>query len=229
MVADFLLQTVPFEGIDSSTILRKLENDDHVTTAEKLALRDLGGESGAIYAVETALRSVADETGGVELEEFVVGGKSRLMVMSIDRMRLVRELPEEAQHRQKRARESENVNPGTSGEWAVGQVMGDMWMYCGRGRAMGLPPASSRAALGRQRQITEEDYLKDLEALLNKKSFREMQKSKTGEEILSIINRPTARETAVAAKVVARQRFLFLLLTVCCKKKKKILINCCMW
>lgn len=47
---------------------------------------------------------------------------------------------------------------------------------------------------------TEEDDMKDLEALLNKKSFKEMQKSKTGEELLDLIHRPTAKETAVAAK-----------------------------
>ncbi|KAI3524085.1 hypothetical protein L1887_02732 [Cichorium endivia] len=38
---------------------------------------------------------------------------------------------------------------------------------------------------------TEEDDLKDLEALLNKKSFKELQKSKTGEELLDLIHRPT--------------------------------------
>ncbi|KAK6947978.1 MT-A70-like [Dillenia turbinata] len=47
---------------------------------------------------------------------------------------------------------------------------------------------------------SEEDDIKELEALLNKKSFREMQKSKTGEELLDLIHRPTAKETAVAAK-----------------------------
>ncbi len=43
--------------------------------------------------------------------------------------------------------------------------------------------------------------MKDLEALLKKKSFMEMQKSKTGEELLDLIHRPTAKETAVAEKV----------------------------
>ena len=52
-----------------------------------------------------------------------------------------------------------------------------------------------------QKPRTLEDDMKDLEALLNKKSFKEMQKSKTGEELLDLIHRPTARETAVAAKV----------------------------
>ncbi|KAI3519672.1 hypothetical protein L1887_08887 [Cichorium endivia] len=40
---------------------------------------------------------------------------------------------------------------------------------------------------------TEEDDLKDLEALLNKKSFKELQKSKTGEELLDLIYRPTVQ------------------------------------
>jgi mRNA (2'-O-methyladenosine-N6-)-methyltransferase len=47
---------------------------------------------------------------------------------------------------------------------------------------------------------TEEDELKDLELLLNKKTYREKQNTKTGEELLDLIHRPTAKETAVAAK-----------------------------
>lgn len=41
----------------------------------------------------------------------------------------------------------------------------------------------------------------DLDALLNRKSFKEMQQSKTGEELLELLHRPTAKETANAAKV----------------------------
>ena len=48
---------------------------------------------------------------------------------------------------------------------------------------------------------SEKEEMKDLEALLNKKTFKELQKSKTGEELLDLIHRPTAKETAVAAKV----------------------------
>ncbi|KAI3698636.1 hypothetical protein L2E82_42331 [Cichorium intybus] len=44
-----------------------------------------------------------------------------------------------------------------------------------------------------KREATEEDDLKDLEALLNKKSFKELQKSKTGEELLDLIHRPTVQ------------------------------------
>ncbi|KAH1075236.1 hypothetical protein J1N35_027564 [Gossypium stocksii] len=226
MVAECLLQRVPFKAIDSSTVLRKLENDENITTAEKAAMRELGGDSGAILAVEMALRSMAEDNGGLEIEEFVVGGKSRLMVLSIDRTRLVRELPEEPQNHQKRERinnvyESENLkmNSNTNNEWLAPRPMSEIWMGGGdpgmmyppggpmagpRGRGMGMmgrpPMAPNSGLLPLQRQSTEEDDLKDLEALLNKKSFKEMQKSKTGEEILNIINRPTARETAVAAK-----------------------------
>ncbi|KAJ1280565.1 hypothetical protein BS78_04G242700 [Paspalum vaginatum] len=50
------------------------------------------------------------------------------------------------------------------------------------------------------KQRTEEDDLKDLELLLNKKTYREKQNTKTGEELLDLIHRPTAKETAVAAK-----------------------------
>ncbi|GLU17568.1 hypothetical protein SLE2022_339290 [Rubroshorea leprosula] len=236
MVADCLLQRVPFSAIDSSTVLRKIENDENLTAAEKAALRDVGGESGAILAVEMALRSMEDENGGIELDEFVVGGKSRVMVLNIDRTQLLREQPEEAQNH-KKARvndvsESEslnsiNQNQGMNSDWVTQRPMSEMWMGGGdptmmyspggpmggpRGRGMGMMGMPPRGVMGRsplgpnnqlmppQRQRTEEDDLKDLEALLNKKSFREMQKSKTGEEILNIINRPTARETAVAAK-----------------------------
>lgn len=59
---------------------------------------------------------------------------------------------------------------------------------------------------------TEEEDMKDLEALLNKKSFREMQKSKTGEELLDLIHRPTAKETAVAAKVCLCSKEMALIL-----------------
>ncbi|EOY23925.1 MRNAadenosine methylase isoform 2, partial [Theobroma cacao] len=226
IVAECLLQRVPFKAIDSSTVLRKLENDENVTAAEKAAMRELGGDSGSILAVEMALRSMAEDNGGLEVEEFVVGGKSRVMILNIDRTRLVRELPEEPQNHLKRERintvnesESLKINNNSNDEWVAPRPMSEIWMGGGdpgmmyppgvpmagpRGRGMGMmgrPPMGPNSGLSpAQRQRTEEDDLKDLEALLNKKSFKEMQKSKTGEEILDIINRPTARETAVAAK-----------------------------
>ncbi|KAE8708547.1 N6-adenosine-methyltransferase MT-A70-like [Hibiscus syriacus] len=203
----------------------KLENDENITAAEKAAMREVGGDSGTVLAVEMALRSMAEDNGGLEIEEFVVGGKSRVMVLSIDRTRLVRELPEEPQNHLKRERinnlnESENLKINNiNNDWLAPRPMSEMWMGGGdpgmmyppggpmagpRDRGMGMmgrPPMAPNSGLfPAQRQGTDEDDLKDLEALLNKKSFKEMQKSKTGEEILNIINRPTAKETAVAAK-----------------------------
>ncbi|GMH28833.1 hypothetical protein Nepgr_030676 [Nepenthes gracilis] len=257
MVAVCLLERVPFSPIDSSTVLRKLENDQKVTAAEKAALREVGGESGTILAVEMALRSMAEENGGVELEEFVVSGKSRVMVMNIDRTRLVKELPESSQHPQQLESSLIDANqPQVSGNIGAGAredvngaifgmaapiprpLLPEIWglgpgdphlsgmppIFPGQGprgstrgmgmlgmpRGMGIPPphrppfgpnpvmGGSNAASAKQK--TEEDVMKDLEALLNKKSFREMQKSKTGEELMDLIHRPTARETAVAAK-----------------------------
>ncbi|CAL5356350.1 unnamed protein product [Camellia sinensis] len=259
MVAVCLLERVPFTPIDSSTVLRKLENDQNATAGEKAALRELGGESGAILAVEMALRSMAEDNGGVELEEFVVSGKSRVMVMGIDRTRLVKELPESKQYQQNDSNSSNEGNQMQQGVGSGSEVSGgvlgmggpiprpmqDMWMgppdphlsglpplFPGTGapgammgprggprgmggmmmmpRGMGVPPIhrpplGPNAPMGGSHAIslkprTEEDDLKDLEALLNKKSFRELQKSKTGEELLDLIRRPTARETAVAAK-----------------------------
>lgn len=217
---------MPFAPIDSAAVLRKLEADASATAAERAALLQLGGEAGAIAAVEAALRAIAEDTGAVELEDFGVSGKSRVLVFEIDRSRLVKELPE-----------------SRSGSAAVGDGGGvprpppvpaatapEMWalapppMFPGPGtarpRMMGMPtrggsmvapspmhrppaalPAPAAAGPNSGRLRTEEDDMKDLEALLNKKSFREMQKSKQGEELLDLIHRPTAKETAVAAKV----------------------------
>lgn len=248
MVAVCLLERVPFTPIDSSTVLRKLENDQSATPVERAALRDLGGESGTILAVEMALRSMVEENGGVvDLEEFVVSGKSRVMVMNIDRTRLLRELPESKQQSDSNSdqksrglegpRNGADVVSSSGGGFGMGRPLPDMWMggpgmppvfhpggvgprgggprgmtgIMGVPRGVGVPPPMQRPPMGPNGPVggpsaialkprTEEDDMKDLEALLNKKSFREMQKSKTGEELLDLIHRPTARETAVAAK-----------------------------
>ncbi|KAB1215527.1 N6-adenosine-methyltransferase MT-A70-like [Morella rubra] len=236
MVAVCLLGRVPFAPIDSSTVLRKLENDQSATPAERAALRELGGDSGAILAVEMALRSMAEDNGGVELEVFEVSGKSRVMVLAIDRTRLLRELPESkhsnlgsdgnVNHYQSQQQPLVDMNGGV-GMFGMGggpaqRPMPDMWMGPGEPLLAGLPPPGPRGprggigmlGMGRgvgvhpmhrpmavmQKLRTEEDDMKDLEALLRKKSFMELQKSKTGEELLDLIHRPTARETAVAEK-----------------------------
>ncbi|KAF5460506.1 hypothetical protein F2P56_020370 [Juglans regia] len=237
MVAVCLLGRVPFAPIDSSTVLRKLENDQTATPGERAALRELGGESGAILAVEMALRSIGEDNGGVELEAFEVSGKSRVMVLGIDRTRLLRELPESkhsilgsdgnANQYQSQQQPLLDVNGGVGlfgmgGGGPAQRPMPDMWMGPGEPLMPGLPPLGPRGARGvmgmvgmgrgvgvhpmhrpigvMQKLRTEEDDMKDLEALLKKKSFMEMQKSKTGEELLDLIHRPTARETAVAEK-----------------------------
>ncbi|BFG32056.1 hypothetical protein CerSpe_183300 [Prunus speciosa] len=269
MVAVCLLERVPFSRVDSLAILRKLEGDQNATSEEKAALRELGGESGAILAVEMALKSMAEENGGVELEEFVVSGKSRVMVLGIDRTRLMKELPESKQFQSQDSNLGDgngNLNQNQSQQQVVtngvdgngGGVFGmggpgsrpmqDMWMgpndthmaglppmFPGSGppgslmgprgapspRVMGMmgmprgmsgvPPMHRAGSLGPNATMdspnsmshkprSEEEEMKDLEALLNKKTFKELQKSKTGEELLDLIHRPTAKETAVAAK-----------------------------
>jgi mRNA (2'-O-methyladenosine-N6-)-methyltransferase len=219
MVAVCLLGRVPFSPIDSSTVLRKLENDQTITPQDKAALQELGGDSGGpTLAVEIALRSMADDNGAVELEEFVVGGKARNMVLKIDRTRLLRELPETAQHQQQNESSFGDVNTNqnqqqiNTGSTSVNGVMigrlvmrpnSDMWMSQGDPHMSGLPPmlcGSSFNAIPQKPKTYDED-LKDVEALLNKKSFREMQDSKAAEELSDLIHRPTARETAVAARV----------------------------
>ncbi|KAJ8555477.1 hypothetical protein K7X08_012973 [Anisodus acutangulus] len=245
MVAVCLLERVPFSAIDSSTLLRKLENDQSHTNVEKAAIRELvGGESGAIMAVEMALKAMAEDNGCVELESFVVSGKSRVMVLNIDRTRLLEELPESKQNEgnwnnnnssgnnQEMVKSGSVDNDGVFGMWdhhphtQVGMGMGGMFNgnmgggprgghrgmvgMMGMPRGVGVPPPMPRPpmgpVLGGGNSITllkpksEEDEMKDLENMLNKKSFKELQKSKTGEELLDLIHRPTAKESAVAAR-----------------------------
>ncbi|KAK4748697.1 hypothetical protein SAY87_015283 [Trapa incisa] len=173
MVAVCLLERVPFTTIDSSTVTRKLEGGQNGTPAKKAALREVGGESGGIMAVEMALRSMAEDNSGVELEEFAVGGKSRVMVFGIDRTRLLKELLNGSRRPQELSFNDGNPSPTS--------------------------PAGSSNAMPQKRKA-EENELKDLEALLNKRSFMEMQKFKVWEELYDLIHRPTAKETAVADK-----------------------------
>nr|XP_010919307.1 probable N6-adenosine-methyltransferase MT-A70-like [Elaeis guineensis] len=257
MVAVCLLELNPFTEIDSAALLRRLEGDQSsATPAEKAALVELGGELGPISAVETALRRIAEESGGLQLEEFTVNGKSMLMIRAIDRNKLLKEHPESSfQNQQLPVAEPSSGNGKNKGQGpGMGGVDGgaalmprpplEMWMgppdshlsgmspmfprpgapptmvgprggprvmsLMGIPRMMGTPPphrpvmgpgaAMGSTSLAPPNQRTEEDELKDLEALLNKKTFKEMQKSKTGEELLDLIHRPTAKETAVAAK-----------------------------
>ncbi|XP_073001569.1 probable N(6)-adenosine-methyltransferase MT-A70-like [Typha latifolia] len=256
MVAVCLLELVPFSEIDSKALLRRLESDrSSATPAERAALVELGTEIGAVSVVEMALRRIAEENGGVQLEEFAVGGKSMLMVWGIDRSKLLKELPETSSSHN--SQPSATLEPGTGDGSNQGQGSAtpgadnsgmiiprptpEMWMnppeshlmspmFGGAGASpmvasrggprvmslMGMPRMMGVAPLqrpfmgpggpmgglspGQSKQKSEEEDLKDLELLLNKKTFREMQKSKTGEELLDLIHRPTAKETAVAAK-----------------------------
>ncbi|XP_016468194.2 N(6)-adenosine-methyltransferase MT-A70-like [Nicotiana tabacum] len=248
MVAVCLLERVPFTAIDSSTLLRKLENDQSHTAAEKAAIRELGGESGPIMAVEMALKSMAEDNACVELENFVVSGKSRVMVLNIDRTRLLKELPESKQNEgssvsggnRNNNNNQEMVKRGSDngGFMGMGRAVSEMWEHShmqgmtamfpgnmgprgghrgmvgmmGMPRGVGVPPPMPRPPMGPNggfvgggnsialKPRTEEDDMKDLENMLNKKSFKEMQKSKTGEELLDLIHRPTAKESAVAAR-----------------------------
>ncbi|KAF3635194.1 putative N6-adenosine-methyltransferase MT-A70-like [Capsicum annuum] len=244
MVAVCLLERVPFTAIDSSTLLRKLEND-RLEDAEKVAMRELGGDSGAIMAIEMALKSMAEDNACVELENFVVSGKSRTMVLNIDRTRLLKELPESKQSEgfsggSRGSQEMVKRGSDSGGVFGMGRAMSEMWEHphmqgmtamfpgnmggprgghrgmvgmMGMPRGVGVPPPMPRPPMGLSGPVgggnsialkprTEEDEMKDLENMLNKKSFKEMQKSKTGEELLDLIHRPTAKESAVAARRV---------------------------
>ncbi|KAJ0971095.1 hypothetical protein J5N97_019054 [Dioscorea zingiberensis] len=241
-VAVCLLELVPFFELDSAALLRRLESDSSsATPAERAALRELGGDLGPISAVGTALRCIAAETGAVQLEEFSLSGRSMLMIWTIDRNKLLKELPETSQHPPTPAPSTtvqEPVNPSDGSNHSQASPMvprgpPEMWMrtpdhhmpglspmFPGGGsaaRGMGLmgPRAMfsphPRTLLGpsapmggpspaQPKAKSDDDDMKDLEALLNKKTYRESQKTKTGEELLDLIHRPTARETAVHQK-----------------------------
>lgn len=221
MVALCLLQRVPFKPIDSSIIARKLESDASLTSSEKKALRDLGGESGTVLAVEIALKSIADENndGGVELDELSISGKSRVMVLSIDKVRLLKELPESVPVKpdliEGGGATNQSQGQGEMEMYGFQRPHQDMWdphvMYGGAAGGGGMmAPRGGRGMTGRgmmnnrqQNLRTEEDDLIDIEEMLNKKTYKESQRSKAGEELLDLIQRPTAKETAVAAKVFA--------------------------
>eukprot|EP00250_Pteridium_aquilinum_P027501 c3507_g1_i1 orf=139-2463(+) len=266
LIATCLLSSSTSVPIDSAGLHRRLPKD--LSPVAKNALLEIGGDRGGIVAVEAALRAFADENAGVELEDFTVSGKTRLMVLGIDRNRLAKELP--APSSQPKTSDEPVHNAGVTGMemsassftmspmpnrpadvWGLG---GDLHMHApqlpGSGPHMypgggppqmmgprvgprmmgmhGIPPAlpgmgmgfagmpanMQRPALGpglavaqapapqmvggKAKGGSEEEV--DLEAMLAKKSFRELQKSKTGEELLDLLHRPTARETAVAEK-----------------------------
>ncbi|KAD3641422.1 hypothetical protein R6Q59_004002 [Mikania micrantha] len=222
MVAICLLERVPFTEIDSVDLVNKLESEgfQSVTAAEKAALKEVaGGES--VVAVEVALRAMAEDNGGVQFEELKSNGKFRVLIKGIDRTRLVKELPESNSNHLSGGTANQQgsrmmgddvwVGPGDPSQIG-GQIMGPRGMV-GRPRGMAVNPMIRPPPMGMYSPMggsgggsnpkpprTEEDDLKDLEALLNKKSFKELQKSKTGEELLDLIHRPTARETAVAER-----------------------------
>ncbi|CAH9124941.1 unnamed protein product [Cuscuta epithymum] len=276
MVAVCLLERVPFEAIDSSTVNRKLENDQSITAAEREALRELGGESGGILAVEMALKSMAEDNGGVEMEECVFSGKSRVMVMNIDRTRLLKELPESKQlYKQSEVGNRNNQDllkaggdANNGGFFGMARQVPEMWvgmqaehppphmsglppMFPGnnmglrggpRGmvgimggmpRGIGMLPPMPRPPNGgaNLNPRTDEDDNKDLEALLNKKSFLETQKSKTGEELANLIRRATAKETAIAERFKSKggsqvKEYCSALTKEDCRRKSNSFIAC---
>lgn len=234
MVAVCLLELVPFAEIDAAALARRLQSEtSSASEAERAALADLAAELGgsAPAAVALALRRIAEDSGGLQIEEAFIGGKQMTMVWAIDRSKLLKELPESASVLQIQPPPTPQVVPLDTDTNIIPRPpplqQSDMWgnpmppMFP-RPRGMTMPrippglmplqrpfmapgavipmgggpvPSSTQLKLR-----TEEDDLKDLELLLNKKTYREKQNTKTGEELLDLIHRPTAKETAVAAK-----------------------------
>ncbi|KAK1618791.1 hypothetical protein QYE76_024308 [Lolium multiflorum] len=240
MVAVFLLELVPFAETDAAVLARRLQADtSSASDAERAALADLATELGGSVpaAVALALRRIAEDSGGVQIEEAMIGGKQMMMVWAIDRTKLLKELPESTTLLPP---QPPPAPPATSSETDTStaivprppppqqqQQQQDMWAHSmppmfPRPRGMPMPgmqrmmPGMMRPFMApsgvismgagsgpmptQQNQRTEEEDLKDLEVLLSKKTYKEKQNTKTGEELLDLIHRPTAKETAVAAK-----------------------------
>ncbi|KAH7550121.1 hypothetical protein JRO89_XS13G0138600 [Xanthoceras sorbifolium] len=80
-----------------------------------------------------------------------------------------------------------------------GMYPGGEGMMGPRGRGvMGMQRGGLMSNSSRQNLRTEQDDLNDINEMLSKKTYKESQRSKTGEELLDLIQRPTAKETAVA-------------------------------
>ncbi|XP_047081757.1 probable N6-adenosine-methyltransferase MT-A70-like [Lolium rigidum] len=243
MVAVFLLELVPFAETDAAVLARRLQADtSSASDAERAALADLATELGGSVpaAVALALRRIAEDSGGVQIEEAMIGGKQMMMVWAIDRTKLLKELPESTTllppqpppAPQPTSSETDTSTaivprPPPQQQQQQQQQQQDMWAHSmppmfPRPRGMPMPgmqrmmpglmrpfmapsgvismgPASGPMPT-QQNQRTEEEDLKDLEVLLSKKTYKEKQNTKTGEELLDLIHRPTAKETAVAAK-----------------------------
>ncbi|KQK00728.1 hypothetical protein BRADI_3g51437v3 [Brachypodium distachyon] len=242
MVAACLLDLVPFAEIDAAALSRRLQAEpSSASDAERAALSDLATElGGSVHAaVALALRRIAEDTGGVQIDEAMIGGKQMMMVWAIDRIKLLKELPESVtllpaqppptpQATSSETDTSSAIIPRPPPQQQ--QQQPDMWAHSmppifprPRGMAMAgmqrMPPGlmplqrpfmspsgviqmvgGSGPSPTQQKQRTDEDDLKDLEVLLSKKTYKEKQNTKTGEELLDLIHRPTAKETAVAAK-----------------------------
>ncbi|XP_002989604.2 probable N6-adenosine-methyltransferase MT-A70-like [Selaginella moellendorffii] len=191
--------------IDSIGLARRMPTD--FSAAEREAVDLIGGPGGVIGAVEAGLRALADGIGApMEVEECVLGGKKRIMVLSVDKARLAGEA---RGHSQQPSGDSGSLH-SASARSTTNAESGHLHTVFPH--AMGLPPRMM-AGMGfggmlpfqqRPGQLPtksgSEDVMKDLETLLAKKSYLESQKSKTGEELLDLLHRPTAKETAVAAK-----------------------------
>lgn len=198
---------------------------------ERAALAELSNRlGGSVQAVEMALRRIGEENGSIQFEELSLGGdRPIIMVWGIDRSRLLKELPETSNRNSNNEVELDAGNSNSGQDTSITgvtmtpkQSQNEIWMGSQTPHMMspmfsGMNRSSPRVSglMGMNRVVrsggatsggsneprTEEDDLKDLEMLLNKKTYKEKQQSKTGEELLDLIHRPTAKETAVAAKV----------------------------
>ncbi|KAL2649644.1 hypothetical protein R1flu_017772 [Riccia fluitans] len=258
IVAACLLNPSTTIPMDSTGLHRRLSKEPNMH--ERDALAELGAEGGGVKAVEIALRALGDS---IEIEEFDVSGKTRLMVLGMDRSRLSKEVLGPPPHRMQGdaphgamgimgpGNLEQNGHPGPPNmgpvpprpEMWVGESdphlqpapplpgppmfpggppppmvqragprgMQGMMGMPGPGVQMGfvggmppfprpVPGLGSGPPVAASKRSRDDEEMKDLEALLSKKSYKELQQSKTGEELLELLHRPTAKETAVAAK-----------------------------
>eukprot|EP00898_Chlorokybus_atmophyticus_P004032 jgi/Chlat1/462/Chrsp103S01071 len=220
LVAHCLLDPDTVVPVDSVGLHRRLSRGP----AAQEYSRQLA--AAGLHGVEPVLADMARD-GCIELEEFLAGGAPRLMVLDVERNRLaalvqtqeggaagtrMHHFPDGPLSPNHRGRPLPPPPPpnlphlgpgfGRGRGFVPGMLpgMGPGMMgpgpFLGPGMPPGLPMFRPPGAMHRPKK----DNLDDIEMLLGKPSFKEKQQTRAGEELKELLSKPTARETAVAAK-----------------------------
>lgn len=195
MVAGCLLSHTTALPIDSVNIHHRMLAKE-VSPFEIDALHEVG-EGGGVSAVDYALRAMT-EAGGLQIEDIENRfGGLHVLVLNFDRGRLIANCLPPPHHPRPDVWDHPPMFPPVMAR--PPRAMGMLGMPGGGPGFPAFPrPPHGPGLHAKGRGPADED---DIDALLHKKSFKEQQQSKTAEELLELLHRPTAKETANAAKV----------------------------